>query len=1331
MKKIELKLLVLLVFIASIGLIGWFTNNVFLTSISTSFYPIAPLAAILLILSGISYSSFFIANLSKSFDQICFLLTVLSILLATFSLINYFFIPNWSFEELVFNNPFVFNNSDLGKISPLAAVLFIFSNLIYLFVKYTKSKLLFFISKLFFYTTFSTSILFLLGYIENKDFIFFNDILSLAALTAFCFFILSFIQLYALNYNVWPFSNIYDNSIQSKLKRFFIPTIIGLFLLDHWIEGHLFNKSNGYFTSSLILLIILFTVILVINLIATNVSHEINLSNKKLAENEERFKLAAKATNEVIWERDLFKETFWRSENFALIFGWNNNDFGYTDIDMHKRLHPDDLERVAAKIYQFFTSDEDYWKDEYRMLKKDGTYAWVSDSAYKLKNKKGTPIKVVGSMVDVTEKKKAELELISAKEKAEESEDILNYFFMQSLDGFFFMMLDKPIDWNDSINKEETLNYVFQHQKVTKTNDALLDQYRATRKQLIGFTPANFFEHDINYGKKIWGELFDKKQLRIDTNEKKFDGTDMIVEGDYTCIYNTENQIIGVFGIQREVTAIRKAQNELLKLSRAIEQSPVSIFITDINGTIEYINPKVTQITGYEASELIGQNPRVFSSGEKGKNEYTELWNTISSGKEWFGEFHNKKKNGELFWEYASISPIKDTEGKITHYLAVKEDITKQKGLVTDLRAIKNKALQGQKSYKALFETIGDAIYIQDYEANFINVNKGVLTMYGYSKEEFIGNNPVFLSAPDKNDMPAVFESFDKVKQGIPQVFEFWGKRKNGEIFPKIVSQYKGTYFGQDVVITVARDISNQFKTQQELILAKEKAEEHKLLFEGLFNNATIGLYQTTPEGQIISVNPTLIKLLKFDSLEDILSRDLTNGSYLDQNKRNQFKAILAEKGEIIGFESEWKTKDGEIVVVLESARVAKDENGRIIRYDGVVENISEKVQLINDLRIAKEKAEESDRLKSAFLANMSHEIRTPMNSILGFSDLLLNEELSSKKKERYHEIVHDSGKRLMNLISDIVDISKIDANQFTLNYSIFNLNTLIDNLKSQFKISPLLKNVSIYTSKAVSDEKSFIKSDNTRLSQVLSNLIENALKFTQNGTVEIGYTTNDTEIQFFVKDTGVGIDKKDQELIFERFGQSDNQHQNAKEGTGLGLSISKGIIEVMGGKIWVVSEPFKGATFHFTIPNCFTHTVIQEKTEPVIIDVATIKTPTILIAEDEESNFWFLEAVLEKQNFKILHAENGKEAVNMFQNNDVDLILMDFNMPVMNGIEATIEIRKLNQKISIIALTAYAMAEDKEKAEEVGCNDFLSKPIKKELLLDTINYHLKQTKII
>lgn len=380
---------------------------------------------------------------------------------------------------------------------------------------------------------------------------------------------------------------------------------------------------------------------------------------------------------------------------------------------------------------------------------------------------------------------------------------------------------------------------------------------------------------------------------------------------------------------------------------------------------------------------------------------------------------------------------------------------------------------------------------------------------------------------------------------------------------------------------------------------------------------------------------------------------------------------------------------------------------GKVI--DSQKEQLRQKEQ---ELVIAKEKAEESDRLKSAFLANMSHEIRTPMNAILGFSDLLQSHDLPEDQRDMFLNQINSGGKRLLNIVSDIIDISKIDANQLKLNLGACNLNELIDEVYNQFSV--LMTNEKVVLEKKIGLEgpKSIIQTDPNRLMQIFTNLLENARKFTKEGVIEFGYVLKNSMLEFFVKDTGVGIDPSNFDLIFQRFGQVKNDYLKVGSGTGLGLAIVKGMVELFNGEIWVESELNKGTVFYFTIPYI---PLVLEKEEIVINDALfqDYEPVTILIVEDEPSNILYLTELFSIYNFTVLQAHNGKEAFDMVKSdNKIDLVLMDLKMPVMNGFEATREIRKVNKKIPIIAITAYAMADDREKAIAAGCNDYVSKPV-------------------
>ncbi len=402
-----------------------------------------------------------------------------------------------------------------------------------------------------------------------------------------------------------------------------------------------------------------------------------------------------------------------------------------------------------------------------------------------------------------------------------------------------------------------------------------------------------------------------------------------------------------------------------------------------------------------------------------------------------------------------------------------------------------------------------------------------------------------------------------------------------------------------------------------------------------------------------------------------------------------------------------------------------------------VIENEKINNELFNDkaeLNLAKEKAEESDRLKSAFLANMSHEIRTPMNGIIGFAELLKNPNLSGEQQQEYIRIIERGGERMLNIINDIVSISKIESEEVEIQHRELNINELIDYVYN-FSIHQVDKNeINLSCKKTLPLHKAIIKTDKEKVYAIMTNLVKNAIKFTTKGSIEVGYTIKDRFIEFYVLDTGIGIPKDQHKSVFERFIQVDIAAQHAFQGAGLGLSISKAYVEMLGGEIWVESALEKqleknnatnqgvGSTFYFTLP--FKEMPVMENIsgESASLSVDENRISKILIVEDDEISEELVSIVIQDFVKEILYARTGKEAVEACRNNkDIDVVLMDIQMPVMNGYTATKEIRKFNKDIIIIAQTAFALSGDKEKAIAAGCNDYISKPIVSEELFEKI----------
>lgn len=385
----------------------------------------------------------------------------------------------------------------------------------------------------------------------------------------------------------------------------------------------------------------------------------------------------------------------------------------------------------------------------------------------------------------------------------------------------------------------------------------------------------------------------------------------------------------------------------------------------------------------------------------------------------------------------------------------------------------------------------------------------------------------------------------------------------------------------------------------------------------------------------------------------------------------------------------------------------------------------------------AKEHSEESDRLKSAFLANMSHEIRTPMNGILGFAELLKLPNLSVEDQSKYLNIIELSGKRMLNIVNDIVDISKIESGVMEVDMSSTNVNTQLEDLHAFFKPEADKKGLQFSFISPLSSIESCISTDKEKLYGILTNLIKNAIKFTDTGSIEYGYEirNNDNQLylEFFVKDSGHGIPLNRQEAIFGRFIQADISNKSAYQGAGLGLSISKAYVEMLGGEIWLQSEPEIGTTFYFTIPFS-KEPCVEIMNENEVVETEIIEKPAfkalnklkILIVEDDEGLEFLLTETVREYCDEPLIARDGMEAVEICSKNpDLDLILMDIRLPKMDGYEATTEIRKFNQQVPIIAQSACVFFSEQEKAIEVGCNDFVSKPIDYPLLKSLIEKHL------
>ena len=374
----------------------------------------------------------------------------------------------------------------------------------------------------------------------------------------------------------------------------------------------------------------------------------------------------------------------------------------------------------------------------------------------------------------------------------------------------------------------------------------------------------------------------------------------------------------------------------------------------------------------------------------------------------------------------------------------------------------------------------------------------------------------------------------------------------------------------------------------------------------------------------------------------------------------------------------------------------------------------------LEKLRKTEQDARESDRLKTAFLQNISHEIRTPMNGIVGFSQLLNTEDLTEEQRKEYTAIITKSSDRLLSILNDVIEISLIETGRIKAKNDVFDLNGLMRELLEIFK-PQVNEGIDLRLSTGIEPGQSHITADRVKISQILYNLLNNAVKFTDKGTIHFGYGLKNNKLEFFVSDTGIGIDPELHTVIFERFNKEDRSNKKMYEGIGLGLAICKGNLGILGGEIWLESEPGKGSTFFFNLP--YNKAVLPENQQQTKKEsVQDKKESKVLVVEDDETNFEFIKAVLSGRNFRLVHAWNGTEGISLFAETKPDLVILDLKLPEMNGYEVLKAIRRSNPHIPVIAQTAMVMNQDRKKAMDSGFTSFISKPFKRDELLSVLD---------
>jgi PAS domain S-box-containing protein len=771
--------------------------------------------------------------------------------------------------------------------------------------------------------------------------------------------------------------------------------------------------------------------------------------------------------------------------------------------------------------------------------------------------------------------------------------------------------------------------------------------------------------------------------------------------------------------------AVRKS-NELL--SMFMKYSPIYAFIKEVTPTESRVlmaSDNFIKMIGVSKENMIGKNMQELFPADLATQITKDDWNVASSGQmleideELDGRYYHTIKFPIIYGDKNLLAgyTIDVTENKKTEEILKQneEEITRQNGLFT-----------------SLLKNLTQGVFM-------VEVPSGKPLMANDAALKLLGRG--ILPDVTKNNLSEVYNAYKVDKNTLYPTAEMpiikGMKGESSYIDDMLVVRPDGTetfleIFGTPVINRQGQIWASLVSFSD--ITERKKAEvalsESEARFKTIFMKSPMGIsLSDSLTGQILQANPRYAEIVG-RTQEEVLTLNWMDITHPDDVQVDQEKNALLLQGTIPGYQMEKRYihPDGSVIWVNMTIVPMSEE-----LYDHphnlcMIEDITDKKKYEMELIKAKERAEESDRLKSAFLANVSHEIRTPMNGIIGFAELLKEPDISGDDLHEYVGIIEKSGIRMLNIINDIIDISKIESGLMKMTITKTNIQEQVEFVYGFFKPEAEAKGLSLVLNSADINKEAFIYTDREKLYAIITNLVKNSIKYTKEGVIELGYNlkTNEgePELMFFVKDTGIGIPKDRQDAVFERFIQAEVADTRSFQGAGLGLAITKAYVEMLGGQIGLESEEGKGSTFYFTLPSlCDSNPKPEEiGADGIVVNNSRELDLRILIAEDDEISSTLIEKGLRSVSKTVDKVKTGVEAVEFCHNHpDIDLILMDVQMPLMDGYTAVRKIREFNKNVVIFAQTAYALAGDREKAINAGCNDYITKPISKGLLLKLI----------
>lgn len=922
-----------------------------------------------------------------------------------------------------------------------------------------------------------------------------------------------------------------------------------------------------------------------------------------------------------------------------------------------------------------------------KLISKDGSKYYISISVAPIINKFGHAVGIVLVFKNVTSECKM-------RKKISESEKKLKTLFTAAK-NVSFIITDVDVNAPKILEFSPGAEHIFGYKasEVIGTPVAILHQEESVKR----------FPEMLEYLRKS------KKSFDADTFFVRKSGELFPALFTIFPVFDSAGELVSTIGVSIDISE-RKRAEENLKRSEAkfranFEQGLVGMSMTSEKMEWIEVNDFLCKMLGYSRDELLKMTwveLTYFEDIEADISKYNKLLSGEINAYSLEKRFCHK--NGSLVWAVISISVVRSNENNSIEYiLCVVNNISEQKKATENLRL-------SEKKFRTICQNSPVLINSFNCEGKAVLWNDECEKTLGWSLDEINSvDDPFALFYPDLEIKNQVVSSLNSNHCG--HFIEWHPYVKSGE---QLVMMWANFKLSDSETISIGYNVTERSKVELELRDSREK-------YKKLINASAEGFCLVDVNSKMLDVNESLCRMIGYSKSEMV---GKTPYNFADEKNVIVFSNQIAKSKnkKYRRYGASLIKKDGGILFVIVNATAVYNKSGEFSGSFAFLTDISDLKHVENDLRNSKEKAEESNRLKTAFLQNVSHEIRTPMNGILGFADLLREANLTGKEQSEYIDVIERSGNRMLNTINDLMDISRIESGQVELSLSDIALSDIIKDLCTFFKPEVQKKGLEFSFNSISSLEGIVINTDYKKLYEILANLIKNAIKYTKTGKIEFKCQKNKEIVEFYVKDTGIGIQKNKIESIFDRFVQADIGERKAYEGSGLGLAIAKSYVEMLGGRIWVESDIGVGSTFFVSIPIVKYNLNLEKNILNFSDNDYGIFLSKVLIVDDENTSFDYLNMILHSICGEILYAVAGYQAVEICKENpDIDLILMDIRLPILNGYEATREIREFNKDVVIIAQTAYANESDRLNSILAGCDDYLSKPIKREKLFAII----------